>query len=211
MNLHELPVELFLKIIGKLSYIEVLNLYLVSKNFKSLIDTNLYSIYLSIDDSKLKNYYLPDLFNYKIFSNIYSGKLRIKKKALIILKYIHKWLEKEIIDLHMDRSMIPESMIQAVYVYLLFLYPNNLKKINNEKILGINPNSHRQLISIIETNIDSELLKYININRITVDGFNIFNTFNFNNPKIYLYYNNFTSKKIYNIKINLNDTKMIKF
>ena len=91
MLITEFPNEMILKIIYKLNYIDVLNLYLVSQRFKTIIDEYLYSIYLSFEKNNSELCWYPsyqtgnwnEAFDYTIFSNIYIDTIKKKKQALI--------------------------------------------------------------------------------------------------------------------------------
>lgn len=215
MNIIDLPIEMILKIIYKLNYIDVLQLYMVSKDFKNIIDKYLYSIYSLLEKNSCELCWHPDyqtanweeVFNYTIFSNIYVDLIKKKKQALIILKCIHKWLENELIDGPMDRSMIPDSMKKAISIYLYQLFPSKRNEIY-DYILSSNNGSHRCFKKIIEKYVSEDLLISINISRIVVDGFSIFETFDFEKPKIMIYNVKFTQKDKYEVTINKYDTKL---
>ena len=226
MFLNELPTEMVLKIIYKLNYIDVLQLYLVSNKFKNIIEEYLYSIYLHFEKNSRELCWYPsyqttdwhEAFNFKIFSNIYVDSIKKKKEALIIIRYIHKWVVNELIDSPMDRSAVPNSMAKATYIFLSCLCPNTVSKnkeissrdlsVFTESIIRGPLHSHRFIKDIIEKYIPEDLLNSINISRITVDGFRIFEKFNFENPQIYIYNKDFTCKHKYEIKITKYDTKI---
>lgn len=173
MNIIDLPIEIILKIIYKLNYIDVLQLYMVSKDFKNIIDKYLYSIYSLLDKNSCELCWYPDyqtanweeVFNYTIFSNIYVDLIKKKKQALIILKYIHKWLENELIDGPMNRSIIPDLMKKATSIYLVNLYPKKKYEIF-DSLLSTSNGWHRGLKKCIEEYIYLDLLNSINISRI---------------------------------------------
>jgi len=218
MLITDLPNEMILMIVYKLNYIDVLNLYVVSKPFKYLIDKHLYSIYRSLEKKSLELCWIPSYqttdwnsaFNYSIFSKIYTDAITKKKQALIVIKYIHKWIVNELIDSPMDRSALPQSMSQATHLYLSQLCPNKNNNIDKDFNHGITrvPCGYQFLKKHIEKYVLEDQLNYMNISRLTVDGFKIYERFNFENPDIYLYNKKFTKKHKYEIKINKYDTKL---
>lgn len=218
MIITKLPDEMLLNIIYKLNYIDVLSLYLVNKKLKCFIDKHLYNIYLSFEKNSYElclysfkhNVDLQHVFNFKTFSNIYLDALKRKKQSLIIIRYIHKWIVNELLNSAMDRSMVPLSMMKATTVYLLRLYPELEKNIlvDDIQLRFRSTSSHRYIKKLIETYVSEDLLNSINISRIIVEGFKLFEKFNFENPKISIYNKSFTSKSDYKIKINKYDTKL---
>lgn len=223
-NFTNLPIELTLKIISFVNYIDVLQLSRVSKNFKHIIEENSMCIYKQLRhfSKEIDDYFRIDQCkesNYSIFSIFYTNEIKRRKQALIILRYIHKWLTTELIDSPMDRSIINKYMIVSVRSCLLKLFkrqkasidenllyqPNraNALSIDNFILMG-----HRSLKTIIEKYVLEELLYSININRIVVDGFTMFETYNVDCPKLYIYNKGFTCKKIYKIKLHYLDTKL---
>ena len=131
MEFHELPIEIILHTIEKLDYIDILNLYRVSKFFKKIIEEDIYSIYLSLrNKSSELRAFNREIFNFRKFSSIYSDTIKKKKTALIIISYIHKWINNELFDSPIDRSGVPQLMGQAIYEYLIKLFPE--KKYNIE-------------------------------------------------------------------------------
>ena len=119
--LDDLPVEMILKIIYSLNHIDIINLYKVSINLKNIVDKNVPNIYNSIYNEQID-------INFKIFSKIYFDNIKMKKQSLIVILYIHKWLETELLDGPMDRSIIPDSMKKATSIYLVNLYPKKKMK-----------------------------------------------------------------------------------
>jgi len=228
MLITDLPNEMILMIVYKLNYIDVLNLYGVSKQFKHLIDKYLFRIYCSFEKKSIElcwrpwddNYkYWNKPFNYTIFSKIYTDAIKKKKQALIVIKYIYKWIVNELIDSPMDRSAVPTSMAQAIYLFLTQLCPNKKNDIDKEfKYIGRFRQQHgwepwwlrhyRFVKQKIEKYVSEDQLNYMNVSRLTVDGFQIYEKFNFDNPDIYLYNKNFTKKHKYEIKINKYDIRM---
>ena len=218
MEIHELPIEIILHTIEKLDYINILNIYRVSKFFKKIIEENSYNIYLSLRNKSCELLRFNGvIFNFRKFSNIYSDIIKKKKTALIIISYIHKWINNELIDSPMDRSMVPNSMGQAIHEFLTKLFPEKkhnildrmdyLFAIRNTDQRVICYANHRELKKIIEEYVSEDLLNYINISRIIVSGFKIYETFDLKFPKIYIYNKDFTYYSKYKIKINEYDTR----
>ena len=108
-------------------------------------------------------------------------------------------------------------MGQAIYEYLIKLFPE--KKYNIEDrmeylfaIRNIDKRvicyaNHRQLKKIIDEYVSEDLLNYINISRIIVSGFKIYEIFDLDFPKIYIYNKDFTYYSKYKIKITECDTR----
>lgn len=218
MEIHELPIEIILHTIEKLDYINILNIYRVSKFFKKIIEENSYNIYLSLRNKSCELLRFNGvIFNFRKFSNIYSDIIKKKKTALIIISYIHKWINNELIDSPMDRSMVPNSMGQAIHEFLTKLFPEKkhnildrmdyLFAIRNTDQRVICYANNRELKKIIEEYVSEDLLNYINISRIIVSGFKIYETFDLKFPKIYIYNKDFTYYSKYKIKINEYDTR----
>ena len=215
--LDNIPPELVLEIFKNLNYVDVLRMYMVSKHFKYIIDENIYNIYLSFEKNnaelcelKLSGPDYKTIFNYDMFSKIYINTIKKKKQALIILIYIHKWLVSELIDSPMDRSGIPTQMVRAVQTFIRQLFPNKIELRNKVVIqwyssMGF---SHRTLKNEIEKYVSDDLMNSINISRITIDGFRIYELFYLQNPKIFIYNKNFTQKSPYEIKVNKYDTRI---
>lgn len=198
--LDDLPVEMILKIIYSLNHIDIINLYKVSINLKNIVDKNVPNIYNSIYNEQID-------INFKIFSKIYFDNIKMKKQSLIVILYIHKWLETELLDGPMDRSIIPDSMKKATSIYLVNLYPKKKNEIF-DSLLSTSNGWHRGLKKCIQEYVSLDLLNSINISRIVIDGFRYFEIFNYDNPEIMIYNKNFTQKEKYKIKININDAKM---
>lgn len=78
MHIALLPNEIILYIIYKLDYIDVLELYLVSKKFKNIIDIYLYSIYLSFEKNSSELYWHPsnDALFFSTSSHILLSNMR---------------------------------------------------------------------------------------------------------------------------------------
>ena len=221
MEIHELPIEIILHTIEKLDYIDILNLYRVSKVFKKIIEENSYGIYLLLRNKSFGLLgFNREIFNFRKFSSIYSDTIKKKKTALIIISYIYKWINNELIDSPMDRSCVPQSMGQAIHEFLTKLFPEKKHNIldrmdylfairNTDKKVICYAN-HRELKKIIEEYVSEDLLNYINMSRIIVSGFKIYETFDFKFPKINIYNKDFTYYSKYKIKINECDTKFFR-
>ena len=221
MEIHELPIEIILHTIEKLDYIDILNLYRVSKFFKKIIEENSYGIYLLLRNKSCGLLvFNREIFNFRKFSKIYCDTIKKKKTALIIISYIHKWINNELIDSPMDRSFVPQSMGQAIHEFLIKLFPEKkyniqdrmdyLFAIRNTDQRVICYANHRELKKIIEEYVSEDLLNYINMSRIIVSGFKIYETFDFKFPKINIYNKDFTYYSKYKIKINECDTKFFR-
>ena len=198
--LDDLPVEMILKIIYSLNHIDIINLYKVSINLKNIVDKNVPNIYNSIYNEQID-------INFKIFSKIYFDNIKMKKQSLIVILYIHKWLETELLDGPMERSILPESMKKATNIFLTNIFPEKKNEIFDTMLNSFN-GWHRGLKKCIEKYISSDLLDNINMSRIVVDGFRLCDIFDYDNPKIMIYNKNFTLKEKYKIKINNYDTKI---
>ena len=224
MLITEFPNEMIIKIIYKLNYLSVLNLYVVSNKFKIIIDEYIYSIYQSFEknNSELLNVVSDwnKAFNYTIFSKIYSDTIKRKKQALIIIRYIYKWVADELAAFPDFQESVPTDMVEATHIFLLQLFPNSdipskcigscVEQQYIFKSKRYWPISYRTIKNIIEKFVSEVLLNYmnININRIHIEGFEVFETFYFNNPQIYMYNKDFNNMSRYKIKINKYDTKL---
>ena len=60
----------------------------------------------------------------------------------------------------------------------------------------------------IEKYVSEDLLNSMNISRIIVDGFRVFEKFDYEHPQIYIYNKEFTCKHKYELKITKYDTKL---
>lgn len=215
MLITSLPNELILIIISMLNYIDILHLHSTSKLFNILINKNIYSIYRDLEKNSRELCWIPSYhhtkmwaksFNYNIFLNIYKDSVKRKKRALIVIKYIYKWITNELIYPPMDRSAIPNSMSHAAHLYLSQMYPNINEYIDKEFTKF--QYSYNFLKFVIEKYVSEDFLNFMDINRIHIKGFKIYERFNYNNPEIYVYNKNFTSEEKYIIKINKYDIRM---
>ena len=68
MNIKDLPTEMILKIIYKLNYIDVLQLYMVSKDFKIIIDKYLFTIYSLLEKDSCELCWQPYHYDYKYWN-----------------------------------------------------------------------------------------------------------------------------------------------
>jgi len=197
-----------------LKYIDIIHLHNTCILLKNLIDKNIYSIYRSLEKNSCELFWIPphitsnwkNIFNYSIFSKVYTDVITKKKQAFIVIKYIHKWIDNELIDGPIDRSAIPNSMPHATHLYLSQLYPNINEYIDKEFTKF--QYSYNFLKCVIEKYVSEDLLNFMDINRIHVKGFKIYERFNYENTDIYIYNNNFTSEEKYIIKINKYDIRM---
>lgn len=207
-----IPNELVLEIIYKLEYFDILILFKTCKRFRNLINSNTSTIFSKLNYKKISN------LNFDEYSKLYLEYIIEKKKALIIIKYIHKWLTTELFDSIMERSIIHRSMTHAALKYLKVLCETKEEDINCRSMIKnenkekkINPKyyiSHNHLKNLIEEFIDEYYFDNININRIFISGFSCYEKFNFEKPNIYIYNKDFTSKHKYLIKVNTNDLRL---
>ena len=208
----DLPNELVIEIINKLEYFDILNLFRTCKRFRYIINNNTVSIFHKLNFKKMSN------LNFEEYSKLYLENAMEKKKALILIKYIYKWLTSELFDSIMERSIIHRSMTEATIKYSKLLCETKEEDINSRSMIKnenkekkIKPMyyvSHRHLKSIIEEFINEDLLNSININRIIVDDFTCYEKFNSENPNIYIFNKDFITKNKYKIKIDKYDLRL---
>ena len=184
-----------------MDYIDIIELYNVSKKFRIIIDENLSNINYSLCQKKDNN------INFRDFSYVYFENVRSKKQSLIVLKYIYQWIERELLDGPTDRSILPDSMKKATTIYLNNIFPEKKNEIFDTMLNCFN-GWHRGLKKVISKYISSELFEHVNINRTVVDGFGLFELFDYENSRIMKYNENFTLKEKIIIKVNKNDTKI---
>ena len=104
----------------------------------------------------------------------------------------------------MDRSFLPIDMINAIhYAIPIFLNDNTKYKSLQPYIQNLNENSHRKLKLLIENNIHNNYISYTNyinyidIHRIVIIGFKYLEIYNYKNPEIKIYTNNFSNRRLY--------------
>ena len=209
MDLTDIPVELFLKIISHLNFGDILELWKVSPSLKNIIETNKYYIFLRYKylNKEINNYFNNKFIssgdNYYTFKNFYMTELKERKTALIVVTYMYKWIVTELFDSPMDRSAILTTMIMAIKTALIKLYPLKEHYII-EKCNIKYKSSHRYFKKFIEEIVSDDLLNAINISRIIIEKFST------NNDKqvIYMFNKNFTKKSLYEIEITNCDKKL---
>ena len=217
MIITDLPVEMILPIIYKTNYIDVIQLYMVCKRFKNIIECNAYDIYLSFEKNSHELCWYPcyqtsdwyEEFNYQIFLNIYIDSIKNKKESLIALTRIHKILVKELTCPIVSASFIPNTIKQVILCCLLQLCPNKRKGINKESRDIIESSNRTFLKETIEKYVPHDMLNYINVKGIRIPGIDDYNPYESNErPYIYLWDKKKKTKTKYLVKLNNNDSKI---
>ena len=217
MIITDLPVEMILPIIYKTNYIDVIQLYMVCKRFKSIIECNAYDIYLSFEKNSFELYWYPcyqtsnwyEAFNYKIFLNIYINSIRNKKQSLIVLKRIHKILVKQLTCPIVSTSFISNAIKLAILFHLLLLCSNKRKDINKNSRDIIESTDRIFLKETIEKYVPHDMLNYINVKGIRIPGIDDYNPLAPDKCQyIYLWDKKKKTKTKYLVKLNNNDSKL---
>ena len=213
MNILDLPNEILIKIILILKYIDLENIYYSCKAINKLIDANIDIIYNSLyNRDKLLYYsdYETKLYrsnlDMRALQKLYKNIIIKKKTAVYCLKCIYRWLLCELFDAPMDRFQIHPDMIECVKLSLYYIFFSK-KEIIQLQMLMINNYSYRQLINIIVKYVNPTLFNNYNI-KIQLHGFKINEKYDFDNPQLYLFNNDYNYKVKYTIKPYLSDTDL---